>query len=114
MAMRPPSPCTHPKCSRLQPCLLHPVVAWRPRFGPPICRVRGRKLQQLRAQLFARSPWCVVCLVKGIKSKATIRDHTIPLAEGGRDDASNAQALCRACSDAKTQRESARGLKASR
>lgn len=114
MAMAAPSPCTHPKCSRLQPCALHPVVPWRPRFGPPICRVRGRKLQQLRKALFARSPWCVLCLPRGVRTKATIRDHIVPLAEGGRDDTSNEQALCKGCSDTKTQAEARRGVHRSR
>jgi 5-methylcytosine-specific restriction protein A len=44
---------------------------------------------------------------------ATIRDHVIPLAEGGRDDESNVQPLCQACSDAKSQRESKRGQRRS-
>jgi 5-methylcytosine-specific restriction protein A len=40
---------------------------------------------------------------------ASIRDHIVPLAEGGRDDESNVQPLCEECSDAKTIEESKRG-----
>ncbi len=106
MAMAPPRPCPRPRCGRLN-CQLHQVPAWRTRSSPPVVRIRGRQLQAMRARLFARYPFCVVC----ITGRATIRDHTIPLAEGGRDDASNEQALCRRCSDAKTRTESARGMR---
>jgi 5-methylcytosine-specific restriction enzyme A len=40
---------------------------------------------------------------------ATIRDHIVPLAEGGTDDDLNSQPLCAACHRRKTERESARG-----
>jgi 5-methylcytosine-specific restriction protein A len=45
---------------------------------------------------------------------ATIRDHIVPLAEGGLDAESNIQALCQACSDAKTETEARRGMSRSR
>ncbi len=75
----------------------------------PPARIRGRKLQEMRRRLFQRQPLCVECLKQGLTTIATIRDHIIPLAEGGRDDATNEQALCQGCSDTKTQRESQRG-----
>jgi 5-methylcytosine-specific restriction enzyme A len=109
MAMAVPRTCPVPKCGRTN-CQLHPAVAWRPRSAVPIPRIRGRKLQQLRARLFARQPWCVRCLELGRHTRATIRDHVIPLAEGGLDDATNEQALCQPCSDTKTHDESARGV----
>jgi 5-methylcytosine-specific restriction enzyme A len=40
---------------------------------------------------------------------ATIRDHIVPLAEGGADDRANTQALCKSCNDAKAIAESLRG-----
>jgi 5-methylcytosine-specific restriction protein A len=67
--------------------------------------VRGRRLQAVRAQLFRAHPFCVQCRI----AVATIRDHVIPLAEGGVDDDSNVQALCQMCSDAKTAAEARRG-----
>lgn len=77
-------------------------------------RIRGRKLQRMRKALFARQPWCVACLLhKGMQVRATIRDHKIPLAEGGADDETNEQALCLDCSDAKTEEESQRGVRRS-
>ena len=110
MAMGPPKSCSHPTCARLN-CQVHQVAPWRTQQGPPPPRIRGRQLQRLRVQLFARHPWCVVCLLKGTHTRATIRDHTIPLAEGGRDDATNEQALCQRCSDVKTREESKRGVR---
>jgi 5-methylcytosine-specific restriction protein A len=113
MAMAPRRPCVQPKCSQLQPCPVHPVVAWRPMVGPPLTRIRGRELQRRRVRLFATHPWCVECEKEGQQTRATIRDHRIPLAEGGTEDASNEQALCQRHSDVKTQRESARGVRRS-
>jgi 5-methylcytosine-specific restriction enzyme A len=63
----------------------------------------------MRADLFRREPLCVECKKRGRVSVAVIRDHTIPLAEGGTDTRANEQGLCQACSDAKTALESARG-----
>ena len=72
-------------------------------------RITGRKLQELRAQLFRREPLCRECNKHGLITIATIRDHIIPLAEGGQDVDENIQPLCKTCSDAKTGKESARG-----
>jgi 5-methylcytosine-specific restriction enzyme A len=72
-------------------------------------RVRGAKLQEMRRRLFRRQPLCVQCLEEGLETIATIRDHIIPLAEGGRDDETNEQALCQTHSDLKTQAEAQRG-----
>lgn len=110
MAMAPPRPCSVPKCRKLN-CQEHQVDPWRTRSRLTVQRVRGRRLQAMRAALFARSPWCVTCTKEGRAFvRAVIRDHIIPLAEGGRDDASNEQALCLTCSDEKTRAESARGV----
>lgn len=113
MAMAPPRTCPHPKCGRPN-CQVHVATPWRPRFGAPVPRIRGRQLQLLRARLFARSPWCVVCARAGRQTRATIRDHVVPLAEGGRDEESNTQALCSLCSKVKTDAESQRGARSSR
>ena len=52
--------------------------------------------------------------MRGRYRPATIRDHIVPLAEGGLDHDQNVQALCVACHDAKTQAESQRGQKRNR
>jgi 5-methylcytosine-specific restriction protein A len=75
----------------------------------PTVRVRGRKLQAMRASLFAREPWCRQCRKEGRQVRATIRDHIVNLADGGEDDEDNTQPLCQSCSDIKTSTESRRG-----
>jgi 5-methylcytosine-specific restriction protein A len=63
----------------------------------------------MRGRLFSRQPLCVQCKAQGLATVATIRDHVIPLAEGGLDDETNEQALCQSCSDTKTDEEARRG-----
>jgi 5-methylcytosine-specific restriction protein A len=86
------------------------VPNWRAvhRDTPP--RIRGTHLQRLRRQLFERQPLCVVCEADGRVTIATIRDHVVPLGEGGTDTDSNTQALCQSCSDRKTREEAKRGM----
>lgn len=75
---------------------------------PTPARIRGNKLQKLRRALFARQPFCAHC--GRILAGAWIRDHIVPLAEGGLDLESNVQALCIPCSDTKSLRERLRGV----
>ena len=63
----------------------------------------------MRQRLFLHQPLCVLCQKQGRITIATIRDHTIPLAEGGPDDETNEQPLCQDCSDVKTEAEAKRG-----
>jgi 5-methylcytosine-specific restriction protein A len=89
-----------------------PRKSWSNRPSSSATRLRGRALQQARAELFSRNPLCVSCPKKGITRLATERDHVIPLFEGGTDDASNTVGLCNPCHKEKTQQESnrARGI----
>jgi len=91
-------------------CPQHAVPNWRAvhRDTPP--RIRGTHLQRLRRQLFDRYPLCVVCEQQGRVSVAVIRDHVVPLGEGGTETEDNTQALCQSCSDAKTREEAKRGM----
>lgn len=79
---------------------------WNP-DAPP--RIRGRALQQLRRALFDREPLCRLCAYHQRVTVATIRDHIVPMAEGGTEDSWNIQPLCQTCSDLKTHDESRRG-----
>lgn len=65
----------------------------------------------MRADLFSRKPLCEECERQGKVTRSTVRDHRIPLAEGGLDDSSNEQALCEPCHAVKTKGESARGVR---
>jgi len=98
MPLAPPRAC--PTCG--QPgCTRHRRISWRSSTTPD--RIRGRQLQRSRLALLVAQPFCACGHL------ATIRDHIVPLAEGGPDDDSNVQPLCAACHDAKTQREALRG-----
>lgn len=115
MPGRPARECTYPGCKTLVRdgsgrCVSHPQIAWS-RDAPPPERIRGRRLQAMRRQLFRNDPLCVECAKAGRVTLATIRDHVIPLAEGGEDDQDNTQGLCVACHDVKSQVEAARGVK---
>jgi 5-methylcytosine-specific restriction protein A len=71
--------------------------------------VTGRALQRARESLFKREPLCRPCKSKGYVTRATIRDHIKPLAEGGTDTDDNIQPICTPCHTEKTQAESRRG-----
>lgn len=75
---------------------------------PARTRLRGARLQAVRAQLLASQPICAYC-GRILRPDAWVRDHIVPLAEGGRDLDANTQALCVPCHDAKSQQESVRG-----
>lgn len=102
----------HPGCRALarqgSRCDAHAVAAWSAPARHATKRTRGRKLQAMRAALFARQPLCEECERAGRVTVATQRDHRIPLAEGGADDERNEQALCDACHELKSHAESVR------
>ena len=107
-----PRPCSHRGCRALAldgsgRCAQHPREAWVK--TTPTKRITGRRLQKMRAALFARQPLCVICLVNDRVSVATQRDHIVPLEEGGKDDETNEQALCEPCHEAKSKGEATRG-----
>lgn len=110
MPIAAPKPCT--VCNALVHdgtirCAAHKLATWVKH--PEVKRTSGRKLQRQRAALFAAEPLCRECSKTGRVSEAVIRDHIVPLAEGGSDDDSNIQPLCQACSDAKSAGERVRG-----
>jgi 5-methylcytosine-specific restriction protein A len=111
MPQAAPRPCTHPGCGRLVHdgsgrCPLHPRKVWK-KVDPPK-RITGRKLQRLRAELFARDPLCAECRRQGRVTLATQRDHIVSLGEGGQDVESNVQGLCVDCHEAKSLAEALR------
>jgi 5-methylcytosine-specific restriction protein A len=113
MPTRPPRCCR--RCYRLPVagspfCPDHQQpVGWAVAGPHAARRLRGRPLQRRRKSLFAREPLCRECAKRGLTTPATIRDHVVPLAEGGTEAPENTQPLCQTCSDAKTHRESLRG-----
>lgn len=110
-------PCPVPRCPNLMErsgyCDAHggPAKAyrWDTDRRPEVKRLNGHQNKLRRLALFRRAPLCERCEAEGRVTLATIRDHRIPLAEGGTKDISNESGLCRACHDLKTQQESKRG-----
>ena len=100
MPTLPPRACA--TCGQVG-CLVHRRAAWH--HTTPVTRIRGRRLQRLKHELSREQPFCARC---GLEV-GTIRDHVVPLAEGGLDVASNTQSLCVTCHDAKTAIESTPG-----
>ena len=104
MPIAAPRRCTHPGCGALVRdgsgrCAAHPRPAWKKATGATK-RVTGRKLQAMRAALFARDPLCAECKRYGRVTLATLRDHITPLAEGGADSDDNVQGCLLYTSDA--------------
>lgn len=115
MTARPRKPCTYPGCTALTDgrssrCPKHPREQWAGNATSKGKRTTGRALQRARAELFARAPLCAHCEAEGRVAAAVIRDHIVPLAEGGEDVESNTQGLCQACSDRKSEEERKRGI----
>jgi 5-methylcytosine-specific restriction enzyme A len=118
MPYAPARPCTgDPRCPypavQHGRCTRHAVPAWAPHVVP-VRRITGRPLQRMRARLFTKQPLCVRCQAEGRVTMATIRDHIVPLTEGGQDNQTNEQPLCVECHDMKTLDERKRGVARSR
>jgi len=77
-----------------------------PRIGATP-RQRGSVWMRRREQWLHHNPLCVECMRAGRAAAAEEVDHVIPLADGGDDDESNLQSLCKPCHMAKTAREAA-------
>jgi 5-methylcytosine-specific restriction protein A len=67
-----------------------------------IQRIRGRRLQRIRAAHLRANPLCVHCMAKGIVTAATQVDHITALVNGGADVEKNRQGLCDECHRIKT------------
>lgn len=68
-------------------------------------RIRGRKLQRIRAAHFKANPLCVMCFKAGRVAVATDLDHIIALTNGGTNDPENFQGLCEPCHVTKTNED---------
>jgi hypothetical protein len=75
-----------------------------------VTRLRGRALQQARADLFREHRYCERCEDEGRQTIATVRKHTIPIPEGGTEDPSNIRALCLDCAEAQAAIDARRGV----
>lgn len=73
-------------------------------------RIRGRKGVKYRKAVRDSEPLCRKCAERGRVTVATEIDHIVPLSEGGSNDRSNLQPLCKACHAAKTTRRPKHGV----
>jgi 5-methylcytosine-specific restriction protein A len=81
------------KCSRWQPNPTRKI------------QTNSATWKRLRKEILTSEPLCRAC---GLEL-ATDLDHITPVTQGGTDDPSNLQPLCRPCHDLKTQREAQQG-----
>lgn len=58
----------------------------------------------MRAELLARSPWCIgfpVGFHGKYREPATVADHRVTMKQGGRSELANYDPLCKRCNGAK-------------
>ena len=113
-----PKPCSHPGCPALvrdgtSRCPKHPSTN---RFGDKGRASRhergyGSEWDKKREGVLLRD--CGLCQACARQHRVTLArevDHIVPKAEGGTDDDTNLEALCRPCHAAKTLTEAKRGV----
>src|SRR5688572_14510636 len=110
MPYAPKRYCAQPGCSHLVPCPVHVRTPFRSPTHAAPKRITGTRLQRLRRQLFERTPLCVLCEQAGRVTIATVRDHIIPLSQGGSENDANCQALCWDCNELKRREEISHGM----
>lgn len=114
MPARSARPCTYAGCKLLvrdgtSRCPKHTEI-WKAKPEHLAKRMTGSKLQRERARMMMDNPLCRQCDKRGLVALGTIRDHIVPIAEGGSDEADNTQLLCDACHDVKSEAERKRGI----
>jgi 5-methylcytosine-specific restriction enzyme A len=68
----------------------------------------GAGHRKKRERLLNERPLCVACQAEGKASLASIRDHIVPLEDGGTDGRDNEQPLCETCHNKKTHQDKVR------
>lgn len=100
-----PKPCVAPGCPRLAErgkryCSRHAYLENKNRgenHDPRHSKKYGKKWQQIRMLYFSTHPYCERCAKGGVMREAEEVHHIIPLNDGGTNDFSNLQSLCRKC-----------------
>ena len=78
----------------------------RPRDPPRYGQARYHGVWvRIRIMHLRREPLCRVCAAAGKITPADTVDHIVPLREGGTNEESNLQSLCKPCHSSKTNAE---------
>lgn len=110
---RPLKVCAKPGChtlTRERYCSAHrPLSSWAHEKSTTQ-RGYGHAWRQLRRQILVRDRHlCQSCLRAQRTSVASDVDHVRPRSQGGTDEPANLEAICKACHQAKSSREGAKG-----
>jgi len=118
MPNRAARPCATPGCPELvnkgNRCATHAVQrtqATDERRGSAAGRGYGRQWRGLRLMYLRANPLCVACAAQSVVTQATEVDHIQRRADGGADEWSNFQSLCKSCHSRKTATEGKGGSK---
>ena len=114
MPNRPPRPCAEHGCPELvyggTRCALHQRPRAADKRPSAAARGYGHKWRPKRDAWLKDHPWCadIYGNHEGLRVQGVIVDHILPRRQGGQDDESNYQTLCRACNNLKTARDGSR------
>lgn len=79
---------------------------WKQKTGNRHKQGYGTAWQKTRSVVLERDEHlCTKCLTEGVLTQATHVDHIVPKSQGGSEELSNLQALCKDCHFKKTARE---------
>ena len=115
----------------LRPCRRHPWILVEPGAGCPACaeqpalprperprdtrpsaarRGYGQRHREMRDDLIKRRRWCEDPYGRHPYANVpgTVRDHVVPLNQGGKDNKSNEQLLCVSCHNYKIAHDGSR------
>lgn len=115
MPRRAPRPCAAYPCPNLvyegSRCEKHRLPRPRDTRPSPGQRKYGHAWKKRRDAYLEEHPWCVGVNGRhaGQQVKAVIVDHIKPLRQGGRDDDTNYQSVCRSCHNYKTAHDGSKG-----
>ena len=115
MPIKPKRPCAYPGCPELTAgryCGAHKKLTDQQydRYGrDPASKKRyGRTWRKVRERFLQAHPLCEECLKQGRTIPATEAHHILPLSQGGANDMSNLEGLCKSHHSALHLRERSR------
>jgi len=102
--------CSSGYCDKCRPADTTNWGAWQQKHGTSSQRGYDAEWMKLRQVVLERDSFlCQHCYAQGVFTRATHVDHIKPKSQGGTNDLSNLQGLCKACHATKTATERRRG-----